>query len=239
MLVSVDPSGSTSTVEWAAAEAAARGCDLNVVHTYTPALTPDVFGFVPMGFAVAALRDAAQRVLDDAVLRARAIAPDLSVTGQLQAGESALGILRQLDDHALIVLDRNAGRGSWAALLSGSLWRGLVRNTDVPVILVGALGSADGPSAGMVVVAAEPGGPPPAVRSFAAEEARRRGVGVCQLDDRLGPSALARDAMGAALLVVGVSRARARRTRILVRAVSTTPVALVRRSSTTDPSAPG
>lgn len=181
VLVSVSTNDDVAAIHWAASEAAARHCALRVVHVFTPALTPDAFGYVPSGPAIPALQEAAQRVLDVAVERARDIAPELAVTGHLQAGETAVGILRQLDDDALVVLDRSAARRRWTSLVFGSLWHGLVRNTRVPVVLVGTLAPRGGPSAGRVVVALEAGGPSRAVLTFAYAAARRRHLGVTLL----------------------------------------------------------
>jgi len=124
-------------VDWAALEASARGVPLRVVHAIGHSLD-------------ASAVDGASTVVDAACARARAVAADLRVITDVQAGTSPL--LCGLEE--LIVVGRRGRR------------TGLVRT------------GADGPSAGRVVVGVDDRLTSPAALGFAYRAARHRGLGL-------------------------------------------------------------
>ena len=123
-----DPAG--TAVEWAAAEAAARRAPLHVVHALRRPFGPAPLGLVPGFVDLAAAEATGVRVLEAAVIRARAAHPGLEVTPRLVSGSPGPALLGQSGDARLLVLGcRRAGQpphaqrrvpGSLAARLSAA-----------------------------------------------------------------------------------------------------------------------
>jgi hypothetical protein len=82
VVVGVDGIGTADdALDWAAAEAAARGCRLRIVHAFRPPLLVDPYGVVPaIGDDLRLLWAGVEQVLAYAVARVRSVAPDLPVT---------------------------------------------------------------------------------------------------------------------------------------------------------------
>ena len=80
--VGVDGSEQAFTAaSWALDAAARRHVPLHVVHSWSIPLPPVGLGPAPVGLSDDRIRDAAQAVLDDAVTRLQATAPDVTITG--------------------------------------------------------------------------------------------------------------------------------------------------------------
>ena len=87
VVVGVDEAGSAEdAVDWATAEAAARGCPLRVVHAFRPPLPADAYGFASPIDSFVTAHTAAQLILGDAVTRARSVAPGIEVSTRLVGG---------------------------------------------------------------------------------------------------------------------------------------------------------
>ena len=176
ILVAVD-GHDWDALEWAAAEAAARRSPLRVVHAVNwPPLAWNLYAGAYPWDAVA--HEWAVRVVEEAAVRARVVAPDLEVTTHLQVGPAAAAVLREASrDDALIVLSR----GRKAGRRVGSVSRQVARHAPCPVAVVDLLGQAPrGPSAERVVVGADLGVGVGAADplDFAFRAAQRRGVGL-------------------------------------------------------------
>lgn len=227
VLVAVDghPKG-WGALEWAAAEAAARGSALRIVHAYTWSAFPiDAFGGLMLVHRDPQAELAAGVIVEEAARRARRIAPTLRVSTHLQGGSPADAVLREGRWDSLIVLGRRS-RAHWTNPYSEPPGLRVARRAAGPVAIVDLLGhEARGPSAGRVVAClGETGDPRPAL-GLAFRAALRRGVGVtvvakparpvlkealrmCQdafpevRFRRVSPFALASESAGAALTVL-------------------------------------
>ena len=98
--------GAEAALDWATAEAAARGCRLRIVHAFHPSLLVDPYGVAPPLGDFPLVWAGAEQVLAQAVARVRSVAPDLPVTTRLlldspQASDPHLQAL--LDDLELVL----------------------------------------------------------------------------------------------------------------------------------------
>ena len=172
--VTGSPSG-WDTLQWAAAEAAARGCGLRVVHGYGMQPADDLLGMVSTAEWGAAAVESAEETVQQAVQRARAVSPTLPVSTHVGAGSTRACTLREGHDAALTVLDRDSflrrsGRPSPT--------RALARRHDaVAVVTLGRPGTW-GPSHGRVVVSVDGCEDPLVVLGAAFRAAERRGAGL-------------------------------------------------------------
>jgi nucleotide-binding universal stress UspA family protein len=179
ILVAVSGSpNSEQALDWAAAEAAARGTSLRVVHGSAVPILADPTTALYSTPLISAAYEIAEGVIDHAFRQAHVVAPDLVVTAKPWGGSPAHGILSEAADHALVVLgrQRRSGRAHWPRR-SHALR--VVARTPVPVVVVGlSTAPEDGPSQGRVVVGVGASSRAAAVLDFAFENARRRGVGL-------------------------------------------------------------
>ena len=96
-------------LDWAAAQAAARHSPLHVVHVFTWPTAVDPFGLVA-GTSHRACQEAAEQVLDEAVTRARLVAPERRITPRLTIGPKGRALLEQSQDASLLVLGHGSSR---------------------------------------------------------------------------------------------------------------------------------
>jgi nucleotide-binding universal stress UspA family protein len=178
VLVAVDGTPSSrDALEWAAAEAEARGCALRVVHAFKWPSSLDGHG----GANVVAWMetvDAANRIVDEAAASARTVAPSVGVSTHVHVGSFAARILEQSRQSSLLVIGRRQQRGLAGSLVGAAMWQGL-RSVTCPVIVAGLFDSVTrGPSACRVVVGAGGMTATPEALGFAFAAAHRRGVGL-------------------------------------------------------------
>jgi nucleotide-binding universal stress UspA family protein len=127
-------------VEWAALEAIRRGVPLTVAHAReydTVRIPPD---------ERAALDDAAERVVAEAVDAARTAAPSVTVRPWLAAGSATERLLERGEDAHLVVLGPR-GRGGFPRLLLGAVADKVLRGARCPVVVVREGGELSGPVA--------------------------------------------------------------------------------------------
>ena len=165
-------------VEWAAAEAAAQQCPLQVVHALRPHRALDLSGMFPGCADVPTAEDAGARLLESAVARARSVHPDQEVTAHLVAGGVAQVLLRRSRDARLLVLGRRPdgrSRGGQGRL-TGSLAARLSASARCPVAVV----RPDAPCADRshVVVGVDGTRRSDAAVGFAFRVAQQRGLGI-------------------------------------------------------------
>lgn len=110
-------------VDWAAAEAAARGCRLHVVHAERLRWAVDPSGLVPVA-DFWSYRATAVPLLREAVNRARAVASDVEVVAELAFGATVPSVLDRSGGAQLLVL------GSRTPPLRTSLLRRLTSSTS-------------------------------------------------------------------------------------------------------------
>ncbi len=164
----------TDSLEWAAAEAAARGSELRIVYAFRWPRIVDPAGNPTVDLLA---REAAERVVTAAVRRARLAEPSLRITTRVFPGRQTTALVAEArtSSRALVVLGHDR-RSGW---LERSLIRRLVRRTTASVAAIGLSGKdAIGPSTGRVVVGVDDNGGPPATLGFAFRAARRRGTGL-------------------------------------------------------------
>jgi nucleotide-binding universal stress UspA family protein len=177
VVVGADAAGTSgAAVEWAAAESAARGCALRIVHVFRPSLPADPYGVVaPMDTYLSA-HAAAEAVLAESVARARAVASDLEVSAHLLGGTALGSLLAEAERAHLLVLG-SRGLCGVRALLARSVSAQVAAHARGPVVVVPP--AADGKRAWSpprVVVGVGSGDAPERVLGFAFGAARQRGI---------------------------------------------------------------
>ncbi|PWI44721.1 universal stress protein [Streptomyces sp. ICBB 8177] len=205
--VAVGYDGSPSAglaLDWAADEAALRGCALRIGHAWehapdrvpgpavpepAPAPTPGPAMPEPdepqvPGPAVpqpaqppGASRQAVDSLLTEARERAAARHPGLDATTAVLTDSPVHGLLRMSADAELLVVG-SRGQGRFVSLMLGSVSHAVATYAEVPVAVVRP-GEAERPAetSGPVVIGVAPDEPPEPVM-FAFAEAERRGVGL-------------------------------------------------------------
>jgi nucleotide-binding universal stress UspA family protein len=180
IVVGVDGSEvSLDAVEWAAAEATARHRRLRVVHAFIWPLLRVPVGPSRYGPPDAGLQADAQRILDEAQLRARQSAPGIDVSTVMPVGAPVPVLLSEIEQAPLVVLG-SRGLGGFSGLLIGSTGVHVAAHALCPVIIVRPVSGAPPNSltADQVVVGVD--GSPLSVEAleFGFTEAVRLGVGV-------------------------------------------------------------
>ncbi|MDW4910862.1 universal stress protein [Streptomyces sp. ADMS] len=174
IVVGVDGSPpSLNAVAVAAREAALRGCGLKVVHAF---IWPMMVGQSPLGPADGGLRNTADRVVAEAVERARSTAPAVTVGTALVTGE-VLMVLEAQSRTASLVVVGNRGLGGFAGLLLGSTAVQLAAHGRCPVMVVRGESDRTGP----VLLGADGSPAGEGAVEFAFEEAGLRGTGIVAL----------------------------------------------------------
>ena len=102
VLVAVDGDDGWDALDWAAAEAAARGAALRIVHVVRLMWGVDTFSAV--GVSRVATVETAERILAEAADRARAVAPDTLITTEVLPGSPGSVIAAVARRDELIVL---------------------------------------------------------------------------------------------------------------------------------------
>ncbi|MFD4315519.1 universal stress protein [Streptomyces sp. NPDC058548] len=134
VLLAIDGSAdSDAAVDFAFAEAAARGAELRVVHAWTPATGPA--DLTPLFHGTEEIRYEEERVLDQAVAAAAASRPELPVERRLVRGRPGPVLLAESADAQLLVMGAR-GRGGFAGLLLGSVSQALLHHAECPVAVV-------------------------------------------------------------------------------------------------------
>lgn len=120
---------------WAAEEAQLRGMALEVVHV-------DCWRQVAMEALAPGMLDIEQSVLDRAVVRARALAPSIPVTGRLcdpPAGEALVAA----SEGAEMLVVGSRGLGGLKELVLGSVSNECAHHATCPVVIVRPTVAAD------------------------------------------------------------------------------------------------
>ncbi|MFC7842676.1 universal stress protein [Streptomyces sp. NPDC057382] len=144
VIVGVDGSASgLAATEQAAREARWRRAELRVVHAFVlPA--PFARSESSTGLPESELRGAAEQHVDEAVERARAVAPGVAVHPVVIDAEPVTVLEAQSRGADLVVVG-SGGRGGFAGLLTGSKAVHLAAHGACPVLVVREASQADGP----------------------------------------------------------------------------------------------
>lgn len=175
-----DSPASRKALSWAMHAAQGRGADVLLVHaakTFPPVMAGHwTYVASPREIGI----EAGQAVLQAGRLLAARLGPSVRISSELVEDLPAAGILRLLDDAAMVVVG-SRGLGGFSELLIGSTSLKLATHAPCPVIVVrdAAPGVEPGPEAGRVVVGVDkPGEASTDVLAFAFEEASLRRSGL-------------------------------------------------------------
>ncbi|MBD5788299.1 universal stress protein [Cellulosimicrobium terreum] len=232
VLVAFDASrASRGPLQWAAAEATARGDALRVVRAVTaPVAYMDPWTPWHVWFPWAAadgpdqgdlVWTAARKDLATAVLQAHSVDPLLPVDVALRPGPVSAAVLHEAHDHTLLVVAKRRRARRLPGARPSAAW-GTVRRSPVPVAVVELADTPEtGPSTGRVVVALRGRGDPTPVLETAFRSARRRRTGLTLLHswDRGVLSEVVGEMLDPHRLVFPEVDVRYRRVDSLVRAV--------------------
>jgi nucleotide-binding universal stress UspA family protein len=176
-----DDGGADDAVEWAAAEAAARGCPLHLLYAFHPPLPVDPCGVVPPIDGVFSARAAAELVLRDAAARARTVSGDIEVSTTLAQGAAARALLREGRRARMLVLGVR-GRSGLRTLLTGSTAVHIAAHASCPVVAIHPTDSQRVRcSLARVVVGIDRTPSCAAAITFAFHAARQRGISLIAL----------------------------------------------------------
>lgn len=137
VVVAVDDTGTAGdAVDWASAEAAARGCPLRLVNAFRPSPpTVDPYGLAAPVDARLSARMVAESILRAAVARARSVASDVEVSALLLPGAPARVLLDESSRAALLVLG-SRGLCGLRGLLARSVAVRVAARASCPVAVV-------------------------------------------------------------------------------------------------------
>ncbi|MFJ3726459.1 universal stress protein [Streptomyces sp. NPDC090045] len=171
VVVGVDGSPSAmAAVDAAAREALLRGAELHVVHAFIwPAMHVPP-GTSPLGPPAGGVRESVERLLHEAVGRARSAAPGVRATSAVMPGEAVAALEAESRTAQLIVVGQR-GSGGIRALLLGSTAVHLAAHGHCPVMVVRGRPEPEGPV--LVAVDGSPQGRSAIAYAFA--EASMRG----------------------------------------------------------------
>ena len=136
IVVGVDGSAASKVaVDWAVRNAAMRRTPLKLVNVLNP---PVVMAFpevpMPAGF-LKWQEEEGRKVLDAALVTARAAAPDIEISTEMVAGPSVPTLVEESKNAHMIVVGCR-GRGALARGLLGSVSTGLVHHAFCPVAII-------------------------------------------------------------------------------------------------------
>lgn len=129
-----DDDSSLAAIDFAAAEAAATGVALRLVHTWAMPV-PQMEGSVALLASPIETRAQHRRIARDALTRVRAAHPDLATEQVIEQGGPAAGLLRAARRADLLVLGTHH-RGLFAGAMLGSVGQDVLTQTRVPVCVV-------------------------------------------------------------------------------------------------------
>jgi nucleotide-binding universal stress UspA family protein len=231
-----DADPADDAVEWAAAEAAACGTGLVVVHAVRAAPMGDVGGPAWFPGDAGAVVEAATEVLRAAGRRAGAVASDIGISGELLCGPPAGALGARSRGAGLLVLGGSAADRQHRR--PGRLAGRVSARACCPVAVVRCrLRTPDGPARPRVVLGVDPARSGPDLFEFAFRSAGRRGVPLvavhawggdvpADLEGVCGPAAATLERAGAELdRVLGPWRRRFPAVPVEVRLLRAAPVA--------------
>jgi nucleotide-binding universal stress UspA family protein len=132
IVVGVDGSStSLGALDWAVREARLRGATLQVVHaTFFRQAALDLESFAEQ-------RDRERAILDEAVAKASALAPHVTVTGLLCDPPAAKALVDISADAELLVVG-SRGLGPFREFTLGSVSQDCARHAQCPLVIFGA-----------------------------------------------------------------------------------------------------
>jgi nucleotide-binding universal stress UspA family protein len=179
VVVGIDAAGSAdAAVDWASAEASARGCPLRIVHAFVPPMpAADPYGVMLPIDDLCTAHAAAELTLRDAVARARSVASDIDVSTRLRQGTPGRALLDEATGAQLLVLG-NRGLCGLRGLLARSVSIQVAAHACCPVVVIRPSHGEDdsGCSPPRVVVGIDGTESCTPAIGFAFQAARQRGI---------------------------------------------------------------
>jgi nucleotide-binding universal stress UspA family protein len=167
-------------VAWAAAEAAASGSPLRLVHAFRGPMSTDALGLLLPLDCLPAPQLAAARTLEAAVTRAREVAPDIDVRCRMYQGSATRALLRESRAARLLVVGSRSGgrlRRFLGAFVDDPAPARLAASAGCPVAVVPRLPrKATGRPPPHVLVGVDATASSAAAVGFAFRAASRRGI---------------------------------------------------------------
>ncbi|MFG1905727.1 hypothetical protein [Kribbella sp. NPDC048928] len=156
-------------LDWAAAEAAARGSELHVVHAFRWAQQVDAGGYPVVDLRA---RIEAEAFVAATIRRVRRTMPSLRIRACVYAGRQTTALINEARNtvDALVVLNHAPGRIPARRLLRRT-------SASLAVVCLSPPGFV-ARATGQVVVGVDATGGPASVLGFAFRAARRRGIGL-------------------------------------------------------------
>ncbi len=216
VVVGVDGSpGGWDALVWAAAEAAATGCSLRVVHVIErPPLLDAWSGAGAVPDPSDGLRGAAAAIIAEGVRRAHEVVPDLAVVSRVEGdGSVPEALIGASSGSSLLVIGKREGERPWWRCGRRRIVVAIARRSDCPVAVVELRSRPGEVFAGWVLVLDESPRRDSAVMRFACTAALHRGLDVAVVPPA-GPVLPCH--RGAALVVLGARRPGRRRVRLPV-----------------------
>lgn len=177
VVVGVDGSKEAlAAVDLAAAEAAWHARPLRIVHGFIWPYMHVPLGPSEIGPPEGGLRHQADRLVDEAVARARAAAPGVRVTGEVHTGSGG-EVLIECSRTASQIVVGDRGLGAFAGLLLGSVAVHVAAHTACPILISRGTTNPELP----ILVAVDGSPANEAAVGFAFAEANARGVSLVAL----------------------------------------------------------
>lgn len=134
VVVGVDGSASDRAVEYGFAEAAARGAELRLLHSWHGRVPAPVEDELPLIYDAGDVEQAVMRRLSDAVAKVRERYPSVVVRQEVRRGRTARTLV-EASGAAQLVVAGARGRGGFAGLLLGSVSQALLHHARCPVAI--------------------------------------------------------------------------------------------------------
>ena len=214
IVVGVDGSASSlAAVDLAAEEARLRRVPLRVVHAFVWPYLGVPLGPSPFGPSEGGLQHEAERVVAEAVERARKAGPEVDVDGEVVTGGAAAVLVAECREAAMVVVG-DRGLGGFSGLLIGSVAVQLAAHADCPVLVVRGQPHPSGP----VVLGVDGSPEASAAIAHAFDEAWLREAPLVALHAWLDP--VAREPGDMLPLVYDMDQIRNEEARVLAEAVA-------------------
>jgi nucleotide-binding universal stress UspA family protein len=150
IVVGIDGSpGSKAALAWALDLAARRHAPIRLVHAFESSIYDVRLSSDVVPGTGGQLRNAAQRMMDEAAAEVTASHPELHLTTRLEAGPAAGTLIEESDDADTVVVG-NRGSGGFADLVVGSTALHVASRAHCTVVAVPAA-DGDSPGPGVVV----------------------------------------------------------------------------------------
>lgn len=181
LIVGIDGSPeSEAAMAWALEEARRRDLEVELIYALAIPVVSDAYGMVMTRPDIDELTDYSQKLLDAALAKAQASAPELTVTARLASGPPA-AVLIEASKHATGLVVGTRGLGAISGKLLGSVSVRLAGKSACPAFIVPPEWREHPAPDAPVLVGVDGSPHSDAALHLALEEARARGTGLTVL----------------------------------------------------------